>query len=360
MQNGSFQKRVGIFSATPADPKIGSGCAVAVDNLARGLRKLGSNVDVIRPRWRAPNFTLKRLLFNERLRHGDFHGYDLTIGVDADGYQRADKKPPHVANIKGVVGDAAPFERGWTRLSMEFQAGLEARHVTRADKVITTSQYCADQLRMRYGFTGPAAVVPEAIDLKAWSTLFSKHGTEPDPERFTVLCVCRLYPRKKVDVLLRAAAVVRRRAPELRLRIVGDGPEKERLQRIWRREELQDAVDWVGSIPRHRLARELTAAHAFCLPSVQEGFGIAFLEAMAAGLPIVAARAAAVPEVAPHALLAAPDDVQSLAEALLALYESRELRERIGSAGRERVEQYSLPVVSEKFACECEEIVSPR
>jgi len=340
----------------PSDPRVGSGCAVATQNLAAGLGALGAKVEMIRPEFRIPVFTFQRLLFNQRLRGCDFSRFDVTVGIDADGYAQPGSHPPHVANIKGVLGDTTRFESGWTRMSMELQARLEAKHVHRADKVITISQYCAGRIRRCYGFESPIAIVPEAIDLETWRALFRKYGSEPDPTRFTVLCVCHLYPRKRVDVLLRSAAAVRRQAPELRVRIVGDGPEGNRLRRIWRRLGLEDVVEWLGPVRRHRLTRELSAAHAFCLPSVQEGFGIAFLEAMAAGLPIVAVRAAAVPEVVPHALLTAPDDVQSLAEALLALYESKDLRSRIAEAGKQQVQRYSLPAVSEQFARECEDV----
>jgi glycosyltransferase involved in cell wall biosynthesis len=108
---------------------------------------------------------------------------------------------------------------------------------------------------------------------------------------------CRFYPRKRLDVLLQAAALLRTTIPKLEIRIVGNGPEYKRLQRICLELDLSPVVQWLGDMPFATLAEEYNRAHVFCLPSVQEGFGIVFLEAMAAGKPIVAARAAAVAEV---------------------------------------------------------------
>ena len=88
--------------------------------------------------------------------------------------------------------------------------------------------------------------------------------------------------------------------------------------------KLDGVVRWFGDVSRAELAREYRNASVFCLPSVQEGFGIVLLEAMAAGKPIVAARAAAIPEVAPHAALAEPDNAESLAAELERLYRSAE------------------------------------
>jgi glycosyltransferase involved in cell wall biosynthesis len=93
-------------------------------------------------------------------------------------------------------------------------------------------------------------------------------------------------------------------------------------------------------------------AGIFCLPSVQEGFGIVFLEAMAAGLPIVATSAAAVPEVVPHGLagtLTPPGDITALADALAELLASPALRARLGSYGREHVSRYDWDSVADQF-----------
>jgi glycosyltransferase involved in cell wall biosynthesis len=142
---------------------------------------------------------------------------------------------------------------------------------------------------------------------------------------------------------LRAAAV---------LRVVGDGPGLSRLRRLARRLALAERVEFLGHVPLARLAAEYARASLFCLPSRQEGFGIVFLEAMAAGLPIVAARAAAVEELlgdGESAVLVPPGDEAALAAALDALLGDAPLRQRLGAAGRRRVERYDAPIVARRF-----------
>jgi glycosyltransferase involved in cell wall biosynthesis len=97
---------------------------------------------------------------------------------------------------------------------------------------------------------------------------------------------------------------------------------------------------------------EMSRADVFCLPSRQEGFGIVFLEAMAAGLPIVAADCAAVPETAPHgevALLVDPDDVQGLAAAIVRLLKEPDLRTRFIAAGALRWRRYDWVAIAGQF-----------
>ena len=89
-------------------------------------------------------------------------------------------------------------------------------------------------------------------------------------------------------------------------------------------------MKWIGDVTQRQLAAEYQQADIFCLPSVQEGFGIVFLEAMAAGKPIVAARSAAVPEVVQHGCLVEPDNAEALAAAIETLYFDAELRMRLG------------------------------
>ncbi len=161
--------------------------------------------------------------------------------------------------------------------------------------------------------------------------------------------MCRLYRRKRVNLLLEAAARLRKRIPEMEVRVVGDGPEREEFQQVWRALRLQDRVRFLGDLSQAQLAAEYNGADLFCLPSVQEGFGIVFLEAMAAGKPIVAARAAAVPEVAPHGVLVEPDDAEALAEGIAELFGSPERRAKLAAAGRAWVRQFDAPNVARLF-----------
>jgi glycosyltransferase involved in cell wall biosynthesis len=195
-------------------------------------------------------------------------------------------------------------------------------------------------------------VVPELIDLNAWRQLFDVNPAAPDPRKFTVLSVCRFYPRKRVDVLLRAAALLRGRIPTLEVRIIGNGPEYSRLQRIWLELGLGSTIRWLGDVSMSTLASEYRGADTFCLPSVQEGFGIVFLEAMAAGKPIVAARAGAVPEVVRNGILVEPENPEALAEAILRLFRDPDLRDSLGLLGLRDVEQFEMHRIAKRFLTE--------
>ena len=340
-------KRLRFITAIPLSAELGSGCFIGIRTLAEGIRVLGGQVSWVTPKLRFPIYTVKRILFNETLPR-NFQG-DATIGFDLDGYQIAGRSSaPHIACIKGVLGDAVRFESGFTRASMALQAKLEKLHARRADRVITISRYCAERLDELYGVRD-AVVVPELIDLEGWRDLFRRNPAPPGDGRFTVLCVCRFYPRKRVDVLLRAAALLRSRISELQIRIVGDGPEAPRLRSIWKDSRLESVVTWLGNATPDELAREYNRADVFCLPSVQEGFGIVFLEAMAAGKPIVAVRAAAVPEVVEHGLLVEPENAEALADALAKLYDDSDLRRQLGASGALAVSKYEMNRVAQQF-----------
>lgn len=346
---GTRAGRMDFITTIPQDVYRGSGCFVGIQTLAKGLAQLNCDVAMLTPEFHLSVLPLERIVFNEHLRWRTFRPGTITVGFDADGYSIAGLRGrPHVASIKGVIGDVVPFERGVAKASVLLQAHFEKLHAQRADLVITPSRYCAERLDELYGVRN-AIVIPELIDLRQWSDLLRLANSPPAPERFTVLCVCRFYARKRVDLLLRAAAMLRRRIPELEIRIVGGGMEQPRLMRLWRELRLEPTVKWIGDVTHRRLAAEYQRAHVFCLPSIQEGFGIVFLEAMAAGKPIIAARSAAVPEVVQHGCLVEPESAEDLAAAIDTLYSDAELRMRLSAEGLQVVQQFAMKRVALSF-----------
>jgi glycosyltransferase involved in cell wall biosynthesis len=337
--------RIRFLTSTPLDIRHGSGTYVGIEVLAVALRRLGHTVELETPRLRLPAYTLQRLKFNRRLRPSP--DYDLTVGFDLDGYRIAAGNPAHVAALKGVIADEVRFECGLTRLTMAVQAGRERLHARRAGRVLVTSAYSAGRARELYDLAEAPSIVPEPIDLAEWRRFLSLNPAAR--AGFTVLFVGRLYRRKRVDTLLRAAAILRGRTPGLAVRIVGDGPHAAPLRRLAGELQLADTAAWLGDVPRSQLAAEYNRADVFCLPSVQEGFGIVLLEAMAAGKPIVASRAAAIPEVAPHGLLVEPENAEALAAAIETLYRSPEQRVAIGAEGLGLVEAFDAPRVARLF-----------
>lgn len=332
--------RFRFLTSTPLDVRRGSGTYVGIHVLAKGLEALGHSVAFETPRVHLPVYTAERWLFNRGLRRSP--DFDISVGFDLDGY-----RVPEIASLKGVIADEVRFERGLTRLTMGLQARWEKLHVERARHVLVTSRYSAERAQEFYGRREAPAIVPELIDLAEWRRTLEEHPGRST--KFTVLFVGRFYLRKRVDVLLRGAALLRARLPELEVRIVGNGPCTPKLRNLARGLKLDSTVVWLGDVSRADLAWEYNRASLLCLPSVQEGFGIVLLEAMAAGKPIVASRAAAIPETAPHAVLVEPDNPEALAAGIESVYDSAELRNAQAVAGTQWVRRFDAPHVTSLF-----------
>lgn len=159
-------------------------------------------------------------------------------------------------------------------------------------------------------------------------------------KEFVLLNVARLAREKGQRYLLQAMAEIVRVIPEARLAVIGEGPEEEALKALCRTLGLEDVVVFAGN--RRDVASLLGMGDLFVFPSIGEGLGIAPMEAMATGLPVVACRADGISEVVEDGvtgLLVAPQDPGAISEAIFQFYRDVTLRRRVGEAGRRRIQE---------------------
>ena len=205
----------------------------------------------------------------------------------------------------------------------------------------------SDELR-RYMIDArfPAArvgVIHNGIDVgtraSAADRLTARRGLGIDEETFVAISVARLDPVKDFGTLLEAFAAVRRQAPGARLLVVGDGPERRWMAERAAQPDLEGSVHLVGF--RSDVRALLTAADVYVNSSISEGISITILEAMAAGLPVVATAVGGTPEVlidGGGGLLVPARDAGQLAAAMLALAADPQRRAALAAAGRRRLE----------------------
>jgi len=162
----------------------------------------------------------------------------------------------------------------------------------------------------------------------------------------------RLVELKGIEYLISAVATLRREFPALRVEIAGSGPQREKLEEAVAHAGLGEQVEFLGWIDD--LASLLPRWDVFVMPSLEEGFPIAALDAMAAGLPVVATSVGGVPELIEDGKtgwLVPPRDAEALASRLRLLLCNTELRLHMGAAGYARVRDYfSAAPMTESFA----------
>lgn len=198
---------------------------------------------------------------------------------------------------------------------------------------------------------GSFRVVPNGVNADAFT------AAEPlkylvDPTRPLILFVGRLEPRKGLDVLVRAFLRLRAARPDVRLCVVGEGPERERCQRMIP-PSIRPDVLFVGAVSQEELPRYHASADIFASPATGgESFGIVLLEAMAAGLPVVASDIPGYRTVLKEGRqgrLVPPSDAFALADALATFLANEKLCRAMAQQGRQTAAEYDWPVVAARI-----------
>src|SRR3972149_2765009 len=199
-------------------------------------------------------------------------------------------------------------------------------------------------------FPGDYQIIPNGVDLDQFA------GAEPFEElrdgTINILFVGRFEERKGLIHLLKAYHRLRKRHVDARLLIIGSGPKQREYRRYVGLRQIRD-VEFLGRAPEDAKAPYFASADIFCAPATgQESFGIVLLEAMAAGVPIVASDIHGYKNVVQRGvqgLLVEPRNHRALAAALYGLAPAADLRHRMGEAGRARAPEYSWDRVTEQI-----------
>jgi glycosyltransferase involved in cell wall biosynthesis len=163
------------------------------------------------------------------------------------------------------------------------------------------------------------------------------------PGASVLFCLQRLTLLKHVELCIQSVRqLVDQGNTNLTLLVGGSGPEEQRLKKLAESLGLQEYVRFLGFVPEPEVGRYFSLADVFVFPSILETFGVVLAQAMAAGVPVVAANSSAVPEVVQHGvtgLLAAPLDVEAMTRNIALLLRDAELRTRLGKQARQVAER---------------------
>jgi len=241
----------------------------------------------------------------------------------------------HTGLLTGVLGEL------WERRSLSLPW----------DRIIAVSEHVRVKLSARGIPAERVSVVPNGIDFPALQELKAAKSAAP-----SICCVARLVPYKRLDVLVRAMAIVSREVPDATCHIIGTGPERHRLEHLIHEHGLSGKVTLRGFLPRHDDVLEaMKSSWVFCLPSEVEGFGISVLEALGCGTPVVCSDIPALREATgTAATLVPPGDATALAAALVDHLRDGKLRARKARDGKAHASRFDWP----RIAGEVERIYS--
>lgn len=299
-------------------------------SVAQQIRALGIEVFDARMRGKADLGALFRLYRHiRRTRPTILHAHLFHANLPARALGRLAGVPIIICTEHTMA-----MEPRWRYRLNRWTVGL-------ADRVVAISANVRDFCRTQIGLPEEKLVlIPNGVELPELPLPTAREARAAlglPPDGLLLGAVSRLDPAKGIDVLLEALVQVE----DASLVVVGDGPQRAALETLAARLGLSARVHWAGF--QQDAVRLLPAFDLFVQPSVYEGLPTTVMEAMAAGLPVVATAVGGTPEVVVDGVtgrLVPPRDPAALAAAIHALLHDPDRRRTMGQAGRERVAQH--------------------
>ncbi|MFM1919523.1 MAG: hypothetical protein RLZZ303_1157 [Candidatus Hydrogenedentota bacterium] len=276
--------------------------------------------------------------FHDRLR-----GFDALLSWELFTewtHEALEAKAQNGVPVNVMVWDNILFNNEDT----EAKRATKARAFREADRFLVHTERSRQMLLLEGADPERIQLIPPGVDLHAFAPGQAQRGGE---DTLTILFVGWLLPRKGIDFLLQALRLLKERpGPRLRLLIAGSGPGEPRVRALVDRLGLSDDCTFLPPCPYADMPALYHQADLFALPSIatdtwQEQFGMALIEAMACGVPVVSTLSGAIPEVVGDAgLLCQPNDFLSLAESIARLRADPALRQSLAAAGRRHAETH--------------------
>lgn len=235
---------------------------------------------------------------------------------------------------------------GIARFWPAYRRVLAANHSTAALTLVTSQPMIAEAkaVGIKRIRLWPKAVDTEAFHPRNRSEAMRQFLTGGEPDKLLVITAGRLVKEKRIDWLLGPA----RDIPGIRVAILGEGPEKARLQEIFK----DTPTLFPGFLSGSGLTQAFASADAFLFPSDTETLGFVAMESLASGTPVVGARAGGVPTVVEHGkngLLCDPESQVDFEAKVQQLLRTAELRKRLGAQGRIDMESFSWRAATERL-----------
>ncbi len=217
---------------------------------------------------------------------------------------------------------------------------------SRAGNVVSNSQGLRE-LALKSKPKQKIEVIYNGVDIEEFKPAAAAPGYE-----FQILCVSRLTKRKGIKYVIDAVKKLSEKYPRIKLKIVGEGNAKKELIKQAQELLIEDRVEFTGLIPHDKLPEVYNSAQVFVLPSLNEGMSNTMLEAIAAGLPIIATDTGGTQELLKeniNGFIVEPRNSEDIAKKIEALLTDNELRRKMALESRRRAERFSWKSVADKY-----------
>jgi len=351
--------RLNILALNYEYPPLGGGGGVLSEHVLERMVELGHGATIVTSGFQnlaaqetRNGVEIIRLPVLGRGRRNTASMFAIPTGPAGDYVHRHSNLPNALFLLGGDVYD--PSKRLSPHKTPILRGAVE-KAINRADHVFAGSHNTRNSALEHYNISREVEVVPLSIKPFDIPTVVDRHTLGFSDDDIVIVTIGRVVSRKNVDALIES--VTRVQGPDgnnarVKLVVIGDGPERDRLTELIRQQQRQSQIQLVGNVDNDRKHEYLACADIYASTSIHEGFGLVFLEGMHAGLPVVCYDNGGQTDFVndgENGFVATLHDLDRFTQALNELIANPDLRAQFSARNREDVKKYYVSTTCDRY-----------